>query len=132
VLLALATTLANAPAGAGEVCKPRLSVKHLQLAEATPSQLRKWTATVTADASRCATTAGSFEIGILREKEDAPDEAFRERFTWSAPSTLIALDLWQDEAVGEYWIYRVLPCPCAYDHGEGEAVAAHVPDAPRR
>jgi hypothetical protein len=113
VILTIAMTLPSVPVIAAEVCKPVLNIVNSHLSDVTPSMERKWTATVTADASRCATTAGYFELGILREKEESPDLAFREEFVWSAPSVLIGLDFWRDEAVGEYWIYSIQPCPCA-------------------
>jgi hypothetical protein len=113
-LLAAAMMLASAPAFAAEMCRPVLSIKDAQLSAYTPpAQERKWTATVVADASRCATTAGYFEVGFVREKEESPDLAFREQFVWSAPSVLIGLDFWFDEAVGDYWIYSIKACPCA-------------------
>jgi hypothetical protein len=105
--------LASTPVFSGEVCKPTLTIANSQLSATTPTLERKWTATVIVDDSRCATTAGYFEMGFLREKEESPDLAFQEQFIWSAPSVLIGLDFWRDEAVGEYWIYRIHPCPCA-------------------
>jgi hypothetical protein len=110
-------TLASAPAVAGEVCKPAIRIENARLSETTLSLERKWTATAVADASACATTAGYFELGILREKEESPNLAFHEQFIWSAPSVPIGLDFWRDEAVGEYWIHRVEPCPCARQAG---------------
>jgi hypothetical protein len=74
---------------------------------------RKWIATVTADASRCATTAGYFEVGFSREKEYSLGLEFREQFIWSGPSTKIGLDFWFDEAVEAYWVDSIQPCPCA-------------------
>ena len=113
-LLALAMTFASAPAVAAGMCRPVLSIRDAQLSAYTPPALeRKWTATVVADASRCASTAGTFEVGFVREQDGSPDLIFREQFSWSAPSVLIGLDFWFDEAVGDYWIYSVEPCSCA-------------------
>ena len=44
---------------------------------------RKWTAVVSVDASRCATTAGSFEIIFSRQKENGLEIEFREQFNGS-------------------------------------------------
>jgi hypothetical protein len=113
-LLAAAMTLASAPAVAAKTCRPVLRIRDAQLSAYMPPVLeRKWTATVVADASPCATTAGHFEIGFVRESEESPDLIFRERFTWSAPSVPIGLDFWFNEAAGDYWIYSIEPCPCA-------------------
>jgi hypothetical protein len=111
--MTIAMMLASVPAIAAEMCRPVLSISNPQLAAFTPALERKWTATVMADASRCATTAGYFEVSFVREKEESPDLAFREQFIWSAPSVLIGLDFFWDEAVGDTWIYNIQPCPCA-------------------
>ena len=103
-----------APAVAGQVCKPALTVTNARLSEMQPPTLeRRWTAIVVADARRCATTAGYFEMGLAREKETGLELEFREQFIWSLPSVMVSVDLWADEAVGAYWIDSVQPCPCA-------------------
>ena len=103
-----------AQAGGPPVCKPVLAVKDVQFsAMQLPATERKWTATVTVDASRCATTAGYFEVGFLREKENGLGLEFREQFIWSVPSVKIGLDFWFDEAVESHWIDSVQACPCA-------------------
>jgi hypothetical protein len=99
---------------AAPVCKPTLTIKNVAFTEMLPPTLeRKWSATVIADASRCASTAGYFEIGISRIKEYGADLEFREEFIWSAPSVKIGLDFAADEAVQSYWIDSVQECPCA-------------------
>jgi hypothetical protein len=113
-LLALSMSLASVPVAAAETCRPVLSIRNAQLSTYKPPVLeRKWTALVVADASRCATGAGQFEIAFLREQEASPDLVFREQFTWSAPSTLISVDFSFDEAVVDYWIHGIQPCVCA-------------------
>ena len=103
-----------APAVAGQVCKPTLTVTNARLSEMRPPTLeRRWTAVVSADARRCATTAGYFEIGIEREKETGFEVEFREQFIWSAPQVLVSIDFWADEVVRAYWIDSIQPCPCA-------------------
>ena len=103
-----------AQAGGQPVCKPVLAVKDVQFSAMQPPTMeRKWTATVTVDASRCATTAGYFEAGFLREKENGIEIGFREQFIWSVPSVKIGLDFWADEAAESHWIDSVQACPCA-------------------
>ena len=77
------------------------------------TQERRWTAIVSADASRCATTAGYFDLGVVRQKENGVELQFREQFIWSAPAMMIGIDFWTDEAVEDYWIDSVQDCPCA-------------------
>jgi hypothetical protein len=115
LLLSAALAAVHTPiATAGAVCKPKLSVKDVQFSEVQrDTQERRWTATVSADASRCATTAGYFDLGVLRQKENAVELEFREQFIWSAPTVMIGIDFWTDEAVEDYWIDSIQACPCA-------------------
>jgi hypothetical protein len=99
---------------AGQVCKPVLRVTGAQLSAMKPPTLeRRWTAQVLADASRCASTAGYFDLGMSRMKEYGPEIEFREQFIWSTPHVEISVDFSADEAVESYWIDRVQACPCA-------------------
>lgn len=101
-------------ATAGAVCKPKLTVKDIRFSEVQrETQERRWTAIVSADASRCATTAGYFDLGVVRQKENGVELQFREQFIWSAPAMMIGIDFWTDEAVEDYWIDSVQDCPCA-------------------
>jgi hypothetical protein len=101
-------------ASGSQQCKPSLTIRDARLSEMLPPTLeRKWTAIVLADASRCATTAGYFEVGFSRLKETAPELEFREQFIWSVPSVLIGVDFWADEAVESYWVDSIQACPCA-------------------
>jgi hypothetical protein len=101
-------------ADAGAICKPALSIKKAELSQMRlPTLERRWTAIVSADASRCATTAGYFEAGFSRLKENSVELEFREEFVWSAPSVQISVDFAPDEAVESYWIDSVQVCPCA-------------------
>ena len=112
LILAIALT-GTQPATAKQVCKPRLSVKQLHFSEVRPqTQERSWTAVVSVDASRCESTAGYFDLGVVRQKENGVELEFREQFIWSAPSTLVGIEFWSDEAVEDYWIDSVQACPC--------------------
>ena len=104
----------NQVAAATAVCRPSLTTKNVQFSPMTPPSMeRKWSAVVVVDASRCATTAGYFEIGFLREKENGMELEFRKQFIWSSPSVLVGLDLWADEAIERMWIDSIQACPCA-------------------
>jgi hypothetical protein len=97
---------------AGIACKPVLTFREVRFSEAQ-NQLRKWTGTLSVDASRCAATSGAFEIKFVRIKEMGPDLLFSERFDWSSGGTQVSLDFWWDESVDDYWIGDVQPCGCA-------------------
>ena len=52
-------------------CKPALTIKEVKFSGMQPpTGERRWTAVVSVDASRCTTTAGFFEIGFSRQKEN--------------------------------------------------------------
>jgi uncharacterized membrane protein YfcA len=103
---------------AGPVCRPVLSVTRAALSEMRPPSLeRRWTAIITADASKCASKAGYFELGFLREKETSslPLE-FREQYIWVEPSSPVSIDVAADEAIERAWIDSIQSCPCAQEH----------------
>jgi hypothetical protein len=101
-------------ASGGQICKPTLAFKDVQFSPMQPPTLeRRWTATVSVDASRCATTAGYFDVGIARQKENGVELEFREQFIWSSPAVMVGIDFWADEAVESQWIDSVQACPCA-------------------
>jgi hypothetical protein len=107
--------LSGAAQAAGQqTCKPALAVNRVQFSAMQPPTLeRKWTAVVSADASRCATIAGYFEVGFSRMKENGIEIEFREQFIWSSPAVKVGIDFWADEAVESHWIDSVQACPCA-------------------
>jgi hypothetical protein len=110
VMPLLAVTAANA----AHICKPQLNIQQVEFSEMLPPLLhRKWTALVSVDSSRCATSSGHFAIGFSRLKENALDIDFREQFAWLAPSVMVSVDMAADEAVETYWIDKVDACPCA-------------------
>jgi hypothetical protein len=115
-LLAFAFALAGAPPAAGQatICRPALAFRDVAFSAMRPPTLeRRWSAVVTVDTARCASDRGAFEIAFTREKENAPDLEFSERFTWTAPAVTVAVDFWSDEAVAAYWFGAIAPCPCA-------------------
>jgi hypothetical protein len=98
-------------ATAGELCRPALSFKEIRSSEVRNLQ-RTWTAALAVDASRCATSSGRFDLFVTREKQNAPDLQFVERFTWKPERIEVSLDFWRDEAVLDYSIGYVEPCAC--------------------
>ena len=100
------------PATAEFACKPALTFKDVRFSKAQ-NQRRKWTATLTVDASRCAEISGQFEIKFVRLKEVWRDLVFTEKFRWITGLVDVSLNFWWDEAVQDYWIGDVAPCGCA-------------------
>jgi hypothetical protein len=113
-VLAGAIALISVTQAFGQACKPVLAFKQVQFSQWQPPKMeRKWTALLTVDASRCATTSGRFGILFSRQKENGPEVVFEERFAWKPASVEVSVDFWADEAVEGYWLNNVAPCPCA-------------------
>ena len=112
-LLMAALALAGVMPALGEtICKPAFSVSGITFSNIHQWK-RTWTAHIAVDASRCATTSGSFSIGFVRLKEEAPDVQFREHFAW-APGEIQATTIFAaDEAVLDYSI-EAAACPCRH------------------
>jgi len=125
-LIAAAAVLAGtgdfagaAQAAGRPLCWPVLAFADVQFSPMQPPTMeRKWSATVSVDASSCAkNSAGYFEILFSRLKETAPEIDFREEFMWFAvdwlpPVVHIEVDFSADEAVEGYWFDTVTPCAC--------------------
>src|SRR5947207_222651 len=112
ILLAVSIALLGAgQSSAQQICKSALALTDIRTFEARDLQ-RTWTATLLADASRCSTTSGAFEMQFTRLKEYGPDMWFAERFTWQAGRSEASLDIWWDEWLDEQRIVHVAPCPC--------------------
>ena len=73
-----------AQAAGRPLCRPALAFTDVQFSPMQPPTMeRRWSATVSVDASRCAAnSAGYFEILFSRFKETAPEIDFREEFMW--------------------------------------------------
>ncbi len=96
-----------------QTCRPALAVKQVRFSAMKPPTLeRKWTAALSVDASRCATTSGRFEIVFSRLKENGVDIEFREQFMWRPDEVEVSVDFWADEAVERYWLANIAACPC--------------------
>jgi hypothetical protein len=101
------------PAAAAPVCKPVIGFKEVRFSPTHRETMeRTWSATLSVDASRCATTSGRFEILFTRLKENAPEVDFSERFTWTPGAMEVSVSFWADEAVEGYWLHSVAACPC--------------------
>jgi hypothetical protein len=98
-------------AAAGQLCKPVLSLRDVRTSEPRGLQ-RTWTGVLVADASRCSTTFGQFDVQFTRLKESSPDLQFMERFTWVSGQSELSLDFWWDEWLEDSRIVSIAPCPC--------------------
>jgi len=96
---------------ADQLCKPVLSLRDVRISEPRSMQ-RTWSGVLVADASRCSTTSGPFEIEFTRLKETAPDLRFTQRFTWASGRSEVSIDMWWDEWFEDYRIAHVAACPC--------------------
>ena len=102
-----------ASAFAEPICRPALAFRDVRLSPMRPPSLaRTWTAVLAVDASRCTATSGRFSVVFERLKENAPDLAFQEQFTWRPETTEVSLDVSADETVERYWLGDVAACPC--------------------
>ena len=114
VLLAVsAVAVGAAQSLAGEACKPQLSFKDVRFSEIRMHNWRRtWSAVLAADASRCATEGGRFDIAFVRLIEVGPDLPFTEQFTWRPGEFEVSAEFAFDEAVASYSIGYVAPCAC--------------------
>jgi hypothetical protein len=116
-MAALALVCATRAVGqdmSGSTCRPTLAISDVHFTEMQPPTLsRTWSAVVWVNAAHCGAKAtGTFEIAFVREKETAPDLAFRERFVWRTPSVKVQVDFAADEAAQSYRIDNVTACDC--------------------
>ena len=114
VLLAAIIGLVSVTQAVGQpICRPALAFKEVRFSKMQPPTLeRKWTAVLSVDASRCATTSGRFGIVFSRLKETGPDIDFQEQFVWKPDLVEVSVDFWADEAVAEYRLSNIAACPC--------------------
>lgn len=114
ILLAGSISLFGGTQAVGQqICRPALSIKEVRFSEMQPPTFeRKWTAMLSVDASACATNSGRFQIVFSRLKEIGIDLEFREQFIWKPVAVEVSLDFWSDEAVAEYRLGEIAPCPC--------------------
>lgn len=109
-LLLLVILLGVSQAVGEPICKPTLAVRNVTLSDIELDQ-RTWSARIAVDATRCASASGRFNIRFVRLKENAPDESFREQFSWAPGEIEVSTLFAADEAVSDYAI-EPLPCPC--------------------
>jgi hypothetical protein len=106
--------LSTASSWSQVACKPLLSVKSVRDAHVSslPIVPRRWSATILSDASFCATRSGSFEMDFIRTKENSPDLQYTQRFRWNQNEFDVSMEMTSDEAVHEFRIGFIAPCPC--------------------
>ena len=113
VLLACLFVAPAVPAFATITCKPLLAIKNVrEIRISALPQPWRWQATITADASYCATRSGNFEIDVIRIKEYSPDMQFTEKYRWNAGQFDVSIELAADEAIEDYRIGFIAPCVC--------------------
>ena len=112
-LLACLFVASAVPAFATITCKPLLAIKNVrEIRASTMPQPWRWQATITADASYCATRSGNFEIDVIRIKEYSPDVQFTEKYRWNAGQFDVSIELAADEAIEDYRVGFIAPCVC--------------------
>jgi hypothetical protein len=111
VLVGLAGLAAPLPARCAVTCRPIITLKTVQTT-ALHDMKRDWTAILDVNVFFCATSFGRFEMDFIREKENAPDMQFTERFEWRPGETTISIELAQDESIAAYRIGFIAPCVC--------------------
>src|SRR5258708_12004344 len=83
---------------AQQTCRPALAFKEVRFSEMQPPTMeRKWTAVLSVDASRCATTSGRFGIIFSRQKENGLEIEFQEQFTCKPALVEVQLHFWPDQ-----------------------------------
>ncbi len=114
VLAATIGVAAVTQAGAGApACKPALAFTEVRFSEMQPPTMeRTWSATLSVEASRCATTSGRFEIMFTRQKENGLEVDFVEPFMWKPGRVDVSVMFWADEAVEGYRLTSLAECPC--------------------
>jgi hypothetical protein len=109
IALAGAAPATAAPA----LCKPALTFRQVSFSPIDYETMqRRWSATLSVDASSCATASGQFEILFALWSETAPDDDLIRAFTWTPGLTAVAVDVTANEAIGRYWLQNVATCPC--------------------
>lgn len=109
----LIALVAATPATAAPLCKPALAFQHVSFSPIDYETMqRRWSATLSVDASPCATTSGRFEILFALWSETAPDDDLIRTFTWTPGATTATVDVAAHEAIGRYWLQTIAPCPC--------------------
>jgi hypothetical protein len=110
LLLASSLVLGASQAIAGGLCVPTMAVKEVRFSQ--QASHRTWTAIVGVDSSPCAAVTGRFELGLVRQKENAPDLRFVEQATWRPGQVEVPVELVIDEAISDYGIRAIAPCAC--------------------
>jgi hypothetical protein len=109
-LLLLALLLGAGQAAGAPMCTPALAVRSATLSDIELDQ-RTWSARIAVDTAHCAAASGRFNIRFVRGKENAPDESFREQFSWTPGEIEVSTLFAADEAVLDFAI-EALPCAC--------------------
>jgi hypothetical protein len=113
VLLTLSFVVLDPISSLSQVaCKPFLSVRAVREVRSSYLLPWVWNATITSDASHCATHSGTFEIDFVRIKENSPDLQFTQNFRWARKQFNISIEFSSDEAILDLRIGFIAPCAC--------------------
>lgn len=95
-------------------CKPLLTIKNVRELRTAGRPIQPWTwkATISVDASYCATKSGNFEIDLIRIMEYSLDVQFTEKYRWSSGQIDVGMELAADESILDYRIGFIAPCVC--------------------
>jgi hypothetical protein len=111
LMLGLALVIGAPQAGfARDICHPTIALKEVRTSY--QPQQRVWTALFAVNASKCATSAGRFTLSLVRLKDISPDLRFIEPATWTPGDVKVAVDLADDETIGDFGIHNIAPCLC--------------------
>jgi hypothetical protein len=110
-LMVILALLDSTSSSGQNICRPAIIVEDAQFGPVQDRQ-RVWKGVLSIDAGQCASSSGAFELGFIREKENAPDLQFLEQLTWTAGKMQVSVNFWEDEFVSKYWIHKIAPCAC--------------------
>jgi len=102
-----------AQATAAPTCQPQLAFRQVSFSPINYETMqRRWSATLSVDASGCASASGRFQILFGLWSETAPDDDFVRPFTWTPGLMEVAVDVTANEAIAGYRLQNVSSCPC--------------------
>lgn len=111
--LGLITMIDAVQATAAPVCQPQLAFRQVSFSPINYETMqRRWRATLSVDASGCASASGRFEILFGLWSETALDDEFVRAFVWTPGVMEVAVDVAAHEAIAGHQLQNVAFCPC--------------------
>jgi hypothetical protein len=93
-------------------CKPNVRIRDIHASEPDSFMWRRWTTTLSVDASHCKSKSGTFEIIYAMQKENAFDFEVREAETWNGTVSTPVMSLWIDQFVAGGRVGQIANCEC--------------------